>query len=89
MQRHRYLVLLALLGSLSAVSLGQETPAPREPAPSEQPPAAPSQTPAPGGSSPPAAGSPSEPQQRKVADESFIPSEELSADEEVTFPVDI
>ena len=49
--------------------------------------AAPAPTPAPAGT-PPAA-TPSEPQQRNVKEESFIPTEELSADEEVTFPIDI
>jgi hypothetical protein len=67
---------LALVIGAAAVSLGQETP----PSPPAAPPAS---TPA----SPPAqsAREPGKP----VDDGEFIPSEEISADEAVTFPVDI
>jgi hypothetical protein len=90
MQPYRYVALLTLLGTLSAASMGQESPPP-QPAQSEQRPAAPPAQ-APGGGAPPATSppaAPSQPQQRAVKDEEFIPTEELSADEEVTFPIDI
>jgi hypothetical protein len=94
-------VLLCALGLLSSVSLGQE-PAPAQSAPpasqptaapsTSQPQSAPPSTPqsTPGKPPPvtPAAGAPVTPRTPSKDDE-FIPTEELGADEEVTFPVDI
>ncbi|HEX5047554.1 MAG TPA: hypothetical protein VFX89_10565 [Gammaproteobacteria bacterium] len=88
---------LSVLGLLSAVSLGQETPAPSAP-PAAQPspapaasqpaPAQPQSTPGKPPSVTPAAGAPVTPR-TPSKDDDFIPTEELGADEEVTFPVDI
>ena len=70
----RTAVVGALLAGLAASSLGQESAPPAPPQPAATPPASPA---------PPAA-------QRPVADDDeFVPTEELSADEQVTFPVDI
>jgi hypothetical protein len=90
-------VFVCALGLLSAVSLGQETPpaqsapppSPQSQAPASQPVPAQTQT-APGKppSVVPPAGAPVTPRAPSKDDE-FIPTEELGADEEVTFPVDI
>jgi hypothetical protein len=70
----RTATLVAALGALSASSVGQESAAP-PPRPTTTPPTTPV---------PPAAAP------RPVPDDKeFIPTEELSADEQVTFPVDI
>jgi hypothetical protein len=75
----RTFALVGAIAALSASSLGQETPAPApEPAP---PPAA--ETPA--GEE---AVSPADPR-APVSNDVFIPTQELAADEAVTFPVDI
>jgi hypothetical protein len=69
---------LAFVIGAAALSLGQEAPTP-VPAPVAPPAAA---------ASPPAQAAP-QPGKPVGEDEEFIPSEELSADEAVTFPVDI
>jgi hypothetical protein len=90
---------LSVLGLLSAVSLGQETPPAQSAPPTAQPAPAQTQT-TPGQSTAaqstpgkppgvtPAAGAPVTPR-TPSKDDDFIPTEELGADEEVTFPVDI
>jgi len=95
-------LVLWALGSLSTVSLGQE-PAPAQSAPpaSQPTPAPPASQPAPTqpqstpqptpGKPPPVtppAGAAVTPRTPSKDDE-FIPTEELGADEEVTFPVDL
>jgi len=65
---------LVALTLLAAVALGQD--ADETPAPRDPPPAAGEPRPS------PAAG-------QSEADDVFIPTEEIPADEEVTFPVDI
>jgi hypothetical protein len=81
MDRSRTLLVLLALMALSVSSFGQEsaTPeeAPEEAPEAEAPPAA-----------PPADTPPPSPETRRL-DELFIPSEEISADEEVIFPVSI
>jgi hypothetical protein len=66
---------VAVVAACSAVALAQQSAAPATPAP---PPATAPPATQPAGAKPPAA-----------SDEEFIPSQELSADEAVTFPVDI
>jgi hypothetical protein len=75
MKRFRaFIAVLALsCGALAGVSLGQET----QPAMPVPPPAG------------DAAGTPAAQAPVASKDDDFIPSEEISADEEVTFPVDI
>jgi hypothetical protein len=94
----RIAALLSVLGLWSAASLAQETAPAQSPPPAappasqpaaEAPAAAPAQ--AQTGKVPsvtPAAGAPVTPR-APSKDEEFIPTEELSADEEVTFPVDL
>lgn len=75
----RTCMVLCALGT-GALPLPMLAQAPAEPPPSEQPepsPDVPPVVPPPTGPRPP------------VADEGFVPSEELAADEEVTFPIDI
>jgi hypothetical protein len=94
----RTAVSLSVLGLLSSVSLGQETPPAQSAPPAAQPSAAPAGSqPAPAQTQPtpgkppsvaPAAGAPITPR-TPSKDDDFIPTEELGADEEVTFPVDI
>jgi hypothetical protein len=72
----RTAALVAALGLLSASSVGQE----RAPAPTPSPTTTP--PPATAGQAPAAPRPP-------VKDDEFIPTEEISADEQVTFPVDI
>ena len=88
---------LCALGLL-AVALGQEpAPAPAQPAQQASPAPADSQAAQPQPAAKPAAGAPSvtpaagAPVTPRTAskDDEFIPTEELGADEEVTFPVDI
>jgi len=75
-------VLLAL-GLLSLCAVAQEgQPPTQSPVPPAQSPPPPAQSPVPPAQDPPQA-SP------RASDDVFIPTEELSADEEVTFPVDI
>ena len=80
--------VLVVLGMLATASVGQESkpagaPAPAPAAPSaDKPPAA----------TPPAASTtapPAKPPAGAVNGDEFIPTQELQADEEVTFPVDI
>jgi hypothetical protein len=85
----RNVLALIALSALASSSIGQENqqPAPTEPTKpaAQSPPAAnPPPAPAPGGAQ-------STPPQRMpvVKDDEFIPTQELQADEEVTFPVDI
>jgi hypothetical protein len=78
----RTAALVAALATASASSLGQENTAP--------PPA--STAPPPASTAPPATETPAPPPTEErgvVKDGEFIPTQELSADEEVTFPVDI
>jgi len=80
--------VLVVLGMLATASVGQESKPPGAPAPA---PAAPSadKTPAP---APPAASTtapPAKPPAGAGSGDEFIPTQELQADEEVTFPVDI
>ncbi|HET8696153.1 MAG TPA: hypothetical protein VFO94_01630 [Gammaproteobacteria bacterium] len=88
---------LCALGLLSTASLGQEPaaapaapPASTAPADSKPAPAQPASQSTPGTppSVTPPAGAPVTPRTPSKDDE-FIPTEELGADEEVTFPVDI
>ena len=80
----RVVCLAVAISAVSAASIGQEKPPAPPPQPAQQTPggqsreAASAPTPA-----PPAA------ERGRVKDEEFIPTEELSADEEVTFPIDI
>ena len=69
-------VVVAVSTAWSVVALAQESAAPPTPA---SPPAA----------APPAAIQPGAQPPATADDEEFIPSQELSADEAVTFPVDI
>jgi hypothetical protein len=94
----RVVCLAVAIGAVSAVSLGQERPAPpAQPAPQQQqtpgarPPPQGQQTPGgqTRGAAPAPAQAPPATAPGKVSDEEFIPTEELSADEEVTFPIDI
>ena len=90
---------LCALGLLSTASLGQEpaaapagsppaqAPAEAKPAPSQPQAASQSASGTPPSVTPPA-GAPVTPRTPSKDDE-FIPTEELGADEEVTFPVDI
>jgi hypothetical protein len=82
--------VLVVLGMLATASVGQESKPPGAPAPAPAP-AAPSadKTPAP---APPAASTtapPAKPPAGAGSGDEFIPTQELQADEEVTFPVDI
>ena len=82
MRSMRTVLLLATASALVAVAVGQDDAA------QPRPPAA-----APPASTPPASRPPadeSSPQDAsRASDEEFIPTEELSADAQVTFPVDI
>lgn len=69
----RTLLALLALMALSVSSVGQESAAPED---EPVPAAPPAETPAP-------------PAEAPRLDELFIPSEEIGADEEVTFPVSI
>jgi hypothetical protein len=83
--------VLVWLGTLTTASVGQES----------QPPAAPAQAPAPQpDAKPPAAAPPAAtptppppsaaaPKGGVIRGDEFIPTQEVQADEEVTFPVDI
>jgi hypothetical protein len=72
---------LIVLSVLATATVGQESP---QPAPE---PAAPlPDKPAPAASSDP---QPAAPPRGGASDEAFIPTQELQADEEATFPVDI
>jgi hypothetical protein len=82
--------VLVVLGMLATASVGQESKPPGAPAPAPAP-AAPSadKTPTP---APPAASTtapPAKPPAGAGNGDEFIPTQELQADEEVTFPVDI
>jgi hypothetical protein len=69
---------LLTLGLLALCAVAQESPPPAQaPTPPAQSPAPPAPSPV-----PPQASS-------EASDDVFIPTEELAADEEVTFPVDI
>jgi len=72
------LAVVVVVSVWAVVSLAQENAAPPTP-------------PAPAPASPPAAGAEAPPAKPPPAgsDDEFIPTEELSADEAVTFPVDI
>lgn len=82
----------AALALLANAAVGQESPAPAQPPATTSPAPAPSRAtppaaqrttppPAPSASAPPPGG--------EVRGDEFIPSQELQADEEATFPVDI
>jgi hypothetical protein len=74
-------VALAAVGALLAQENPGPRPEPQSPPAASPPPAAP---PAPAGeAAPPAAPGPN------VEDDVFIPTQELNADDQVTFPVDI
>jgi hypothetical protein len=81
----RTVLLLATASAVVAVAVGQDEGAqPRPPAATPPPASAPPASPPPGGAAEPG------PQDSSGAsDEEFIPTEELSADAQVTFPVDI
>jgi hypothetical protein len=85
MRMIRTFAVLIALGMLATASVGQESPRPAAPPPapttppSDKPPAAP--PPAPSAEAPPATG--------VMRGDEFIPTQELQADEEATFPVDI
>ena len=82
--------VLVVLGMLATASVGQESKPPGAPAPAPAPaPAAPSadKTPAPPAASTTAP--PAKPPAGAGSGDEFIPTQELQADEEVTFPVDI
>lgn len=75
----RMVAVIGMLAFVGGAATGQQSEPPAGPPAAEQPPA--TQTP------PPA---PRDGSRRPAADaDVFIPTEELSADEEVTFPVDI
>jgi hypothetical protein len=74
--------MLIMLGTLATASVGQESPQ-QQPAPAAPAPAPPPAAPA------PAAKPPAEAPKGTVKDDEFIPTQEVQADEEVTFPVDI
>ena len=80
--------VLIVLGVLATASVGQESKPPATPAPA---PATPPADKAPAGA-PPAASTtapPAKPPAGGTSGDEFIPTQELQADEEVTFPVDI
>ena len=81
MRMLRVSAMLIVLGTLATASVGQETP--QQPAPAAPASTPPAQAPA------PAAKPPAEAAQGTVKDDEFIPTQEVQADEEVTFPVDI
>ena len=77
------------LGTFAAASVGQESAPPAQSPPAAQPPADTPAAPTAGGSaSTPQPPTPAPPRGVIRGDE-FIPTQELQADEEVTFPVDI
>jgi hypothetical protein len=78
---------LVALGLLSFTSLAQETQRPPQGAAQTPPQRAPEQQQRP--SPPPPPSQTGRPPPARPGDDAFIPTEELSADEEVTFPVDI
>jgi hypothetical protein len=87
MNRPRAVLALVIFGTFSAASVGQEAQ-----------PQAPAQDPQPAQAQPPAQTAPQQHAGRQAqspqaapqsGDDEFVPSEEISADEEVTFPVDI
>jgi hypothetical protein len=90
----RTAALAAALALVSASSLGQESAAPSPAAPSPAAPS-PAAAPPPVASPPPAAAQstspPPPPKEERgvVKGDEFIPTQEISADEAVTFPVDI
>ena len=94
MKTIRHLVLSMAIGMLTLSAFCQDAPAPEQRAePAGSPPGAPPAAPPPAqappaGAGAPAPGAPQAPR-RVSRDDEFIPSEELSADEEVTYPVDI
>ena len=73
MNRFAAIPVLVVVSVWSAVALAQESAAPPKP---PAPPAA-------------EAAAPTAPPRSPASDEEFIPTEEISADEAVTFPVDI
>jgi hypothetical protein len=79
--------VMIMLGMLASASVGQESPQPAAPPPAPATP--PTNTPPP--ATPPAAGAETPPAAPRstASDEAFIPTQELQADEEATFPVDI
>ena len=88
MNPYRVSAVLIVFAALSASSVvGQENPRPQTPAQTSPATPAPA-TPAPATPAPAVPG-PEAAAPGTVNDEVFIPSEEISADEEVTFPVGI
>jgi len=83
----RVSALLVVLGMLATASVGQESKAPSAPAPSAGTPASNPPEAAPPAASPDAP--PAKPPSTVGRDDDFIPTQEVQADEEVTFPVDI
>jgi hypothetical protein len=79
--------VLIALALLATASVGQENPPP----PPAAPPPAPATPPAdkPPAAAPPAAGAEVPPATGVMRGDEFIPTQELQADEEATFPVDI
>jgi hypothetical protein len=94
MKTIRNLALSLAIGMLALSASGQDAPAPEQrpepdgPAAGAPPAATPPAQAPPSGAGAPVPSAPQAPR-RMSRDDEFIPSEELSADEEVTFPVDI
>jgi len=92
MNRHRSIFATLILASAFLTVAAQDAPAPP---PSEARPPAPAQPAEPSEARPPAApaepAEPADPAQNepRTLEEIFIPSDEIAADEEVTFPINI
>jgi hypothetical protein len=84
-------IALALLASATVGQESQQPPTPPPAAPpAGQAPGQPNGQPAqPAGATPPAPAADTSPVRGVVQDDQFIPTQELQADEEATFPVDI
>jgi hypothetical protein len=85
MRSIKSVVLLIVASAVVAVAVGQDDRAPERPPAAAPPPAS-----TPPAGVPPAAETDAAPQDASGAsDDEFVPTEELSADSQVTFPVDI
>jgi hypothetical protein len=89
MKTIRMALLAAGLGTLAAASVGQESAPPAQSPPASQPAAPSADKPAEPASNGSAQQQPAAQPRGVVREDEFIPTQEVQADEEVTFPVDI